>query len=283
MGKQEEIRKSVAEEYGRAVGRGAGGCCRPGPEAKSTVLQIAGYTPDELAAAPPAAVGSAFACGNPVAQSGIGAGDVVLDLGCGAGLDLILAAQRVGPTGRVIGVDMTAEMLARARENVAAAGLTNVEIRAGLIEELPVESAAVDWVISNCVINLSPEKERVFAQIARVLKPGGRMLVSDIVVQDLPGWVRENQALYCACIGGAVSEEEYLAGLARAGLVEVEVRDRHVYDVAQIQAFLNAEFLGTDQVPMCSCNGFLTGALAGRMAESLAGKVASVRFFARKK
>jgi len=286
--RDDEIRRQVAEEYGRAVSRGGGCCgavaggCGTGTAGRSVVTAMAGYRAEELAAAPPEAVASSFACGNPVALAEIGPGETVLDLGSGAGLDLVLAARRVGPSGRVIGVDMTEEMVERARASVAAAGLGNVEVRRGLIEELPVDDASVDWVISNCVVNLSPEKERVFAGIARVLRPGGRMLVSDIVADGLPDWVLGNPALYCACIAGAVSEERYLAGLRAAGLVDVEVRGRHVYEAAQIRAFIDAELLGRDTVPQCDREGFLTDALAGRIAGLVAGKVASVRFFARK-
>ena len=136
---------------------------------------------------------------------------------------------------------MTDAMIERAQANAAAAGLANVEVRKGLIEDLPVDDASVDWVISNCVINLSPDKPAVFAEIARVLKPGGRMLVSDIVVEDLPDWVRENKALYSACVAGAISESDYVAGLRAAGLADVEVRDRLVYDAGQLEAMYREE------------------------------------------
>ena len=148
------------------------------------------------------------------------------------------AAKKVGPKGRASGVDMTDEMIARAKENVALSGLTNVDVRKGIIEALPVDSESVDWVISNCVINLSPEKPKVFAEIARVLKPGGCMLVSDIVVKELSDVIRKNQALYNSCVAGAVTEEEYLAGLREAGLVDAEVRERLVSDASQIAPLL---------------------------------------------
>ena len=153
---------------------------------KGVVAKLAGYSDEEFAALPADAVVNSFGCGNPLAFSAVQPGEVVLDLGSGAGIDLLLAARKVGAAGRVIGVDMTEEMIARARANIAAAGIENAEVRQGIIEELPVEDSSVDWVISNCVINLSPEKPRVFAEIARVLKPGGTMLVSDIVAEDLP-------------------------------------------------------------------------------------------------
>ena len=281
MSTPDEIRKMVSREYGRLVKDAREGCCAlPGCGAAAAAL--AGYGEEELGNLPPGTGGSSFGCGNPVASSGIGKGDTVLDLGSGTGLDLLVAARRAGPSGRVIGVDMTAEMLERARQAVAAAGFENVEVLEGVIEDLPVEASSVDWVISNCVINLSPEKDKVFAEIFRVLRPGGRMIVSDIVVEDLPGWVRSSGSLYCGCIGGALSEEEYLEGLARAGLTEVEVRDRLVYDAEQLRAFLQLEVTGSTETDPCSCGDYLAGRLLGRAAEILEGKVRSALFFARK-
>jgi len=219
----ERVRAQVAEAYTKAV-RKPGGCCSSKP-ARSRLWET-GYVDTEVADLPEDAVTHAFGCGNPVGFAALRPGDVVLDLGSGAGIDLLLASKRVGPSGRVIGVDMTPEMIARARENLAGAGITNVEVREGIIESLPVEDVSVDWVVSNCVINLSPEKDRVFAEIARVLRPGGRLLVADIVAKDLPREMREDPELYTGCVAGAISEEDYMAGLRRAGLVDVEVRTR---------------------------------------------------------
>lgn len=244
MNTQTDIRETVSRTYAKAVTSG-GGCCGGSPcggtVQKGVLAKTAGYDADQLAGLPADAVVNSFGCGNPLAFSEVRPGDVVLDLGSGAGIDLIIAAKRVGPTGRVIGVDMTDEMIERGRRNVAGAGLSNVEIRKGFIEELPVESASFDWVISNCVINLSPDKPRVFREIARVLKPGGRMRVSDVVAQDLPAAIRENAALYSSCIAGAINEEDYLAGLRSAGLVEVEVLERHVYEAEQLAALVDSE------------------------------------------
>jgi SAM-dependent methyltransferase len=167
---------------------------------------------------------------------------------------------------------MTDEMIAKANENIAASGFSNAEVRKGIIEDLPVNAESVDWVISNCVINLSPEKDRVFAEIARVLRPGGRMVVSDIVVEDLPESVRTNPTYYSACVAGAISEAEYVDGLRRAGLEDVEVRERLVYDACQIADLIESE--------TCCCGdgaGEATGA-----AQSLPGKVWSAQFHARK-
>jgi SAM-dependent methyltransferase len=240
-------RKRVSLAYAEAVE--AESCCG-GPAPKGVAAKLAGYGEVDLRELPADAVVNSFGCGNPVAFADITEGQVVLDLGSGAGIDLLLAAKKVGPTGRVIGIDMTDEMIARARENVAAAGVDNVEIRKGIIEEMPVEDASVDWVISNCVINLSPEKDRVFAEIARVLKPGGRMSVSDIVAEELPEWVQADEVLYNSCIGGAISEAAYTEGLSRAGLEDVAVEERLPYDSVQMEELLVSDVVeasGTDR------------------------------------
>jgi SAM-dependent methyltransferase len=224
---------------------------------------------------------NSFGCGNPLAFAEVAPGEVVLDLGSGAGIDLLLAARRVGPGGRVIGIDMTDEMIAKARQNIAAAGFANVEVRKGLIEDLPVESSSVDWVISNCVINLSPEKDRVFAEIVRVLKPGGRVSISDIVVDEMPDWLRQNAAAYCACLGGAIPEEAYRAGLRAAGLGDVEVTDRLVYTKEQLLELVESELDG-GVAPSSGCCSVSLGDLARQLAPGFEGKVWSARFAARK-
>ncbi|MDH3403521.1 MAG: arsenite methyltransferase [Acidobacteriota bacterium] len=269
----EKVREKVRGSYGAAV-RAERSCCADAVP-KGVAAQTAGYTRDELAALPQAAVVNSFGCGNPLAFSEVKPGQTVLDLGSGAGIDLLLAAGRVGPTGRVIGVDMTDEMIARARESAAKAGLAQVETRKGLIEELPVESGTVDWVISNCVINLSPEKDRVFAEIARVLRPGGRISISDIVVEDMPWWVRRSARLHCACVAGAISEADYVAGLERAGLVDVEVTERLVYERSQIVSLARSE-VATTSLPRWLRSA--AGRLAGRLAAGFAGRVWSAKF-----
>jgi arsenite methyltransferase len=275
-----KIRKSVSEDYARAVTKPSGGGCCGEPAQKGVVAKLAGYTDEELAALPPEAVTNSFGCGNPLAFSEVKPGQVVLDLGSGAGIDILLAARKVGPTGRAIGIDMTDEMIAKARENIAASKLGNVEVRKGIIEELPVESGSVDWVISNCVINLSPEKHRVFAEIARVLKPGGAMLVSDIVAQDLPPEVLEIRQLYSSCLAGAISEEAYLDGLRKAGLTDVEVRERFVYEAVQLEAFVGSELKDTTA---CCCGGDASlNDLARTWAPRLEGKIWSAKVFARR-
>jgi arsenite methyltransferase len=277
MNKQaEEVRRDVSRAYAEAVtGPAKKGCCGSEPVQKGVAVKLGGYSSEELSALPTEAVVNSFGCGNPVALAGLKEGEVVLDLGSGAGIDLLLAAKKVGPKGRVIGVDMTDEMIAKASENISAGNFTNVEVRKGIIEDLPVEASSVDWVISNCVINLSPEKSRVFREIARVLKPGGQMLVSDIVAKDLPTEVREIAEIYASCISGAISEEEYVAGLREAGLVDVEVRDRFVYDAEQLECIARS-----DLEAICGCAQ--GKAMLPAFARSLEGMVWSAKVYARK-
>lgn len=281
MDKPTPIHEEVSRAYTRAVAQPGTGCCGSSSATpKGVAAQSAGYTPEELAALPADAVANSFGCGNPLAFSEVKEGDVVLDLGSGAGIDLLIAARRVGPSGRVIGVDMTDAMIERACGNIRQAGAANVEVRKGLIEHLPVDDASVDWVVSNCVINLSPDKPAVFAEIARVLRPGGRMRVSDIVADDLPEVVRRDPALYCSCIAGAIGEAEYLDGLRRAGLVDVEVLERNVYADAQLEALVASE-LPAESRSCCGGSGSSGADVAG-IARQLEGRVQSLRVGARK-
>lgn len=277
-GKNDEIRQSVSKFYGKEVASPTGGCCcGDSVIPKGVAAKIAGYSKDELDSLPPDAVANSFGCGNPLAFSSVKEGDVVLDLGSGAGIDILLAAKKVGPKGRAIGIDMTDEMIAKAKANILAAGLTNAEVRKGIIEQLPVEDASVDWVVSNCVINLSPEKHKVFAEIARVLKPGGKMLVSDIVVENLPDWARESELLYGSCVAGAISETEYLAGLRAAGLVDTEVHERLVYNFVQLKAVIESE------IPKSDCCGLtLDNSVVDQIASSLESKIWSAKIYASK-
>ncbi len=298
MDKNEQIRNQVSADYAAAVNRtsaglgggccgssisteqddSAGGCCAPSAAPEGLAAKLAGYTSAELLDLPDDAVASSFGCGNPVALSGIKEGETVLDLGSGAGIDLLLAAKLVGPTGKALGVDMTDDMLEHARRTAAAAGLDNVEVRKGIIEELPVESGTVDWVISNCVINLSPEKQRVFNEVARVLRPGGRMLVSDIVAEDLPEWVLESAGMYSSCLSGAIDEPSYLAGMRDAGLEEVEVRERLVYDEVQLAAFITEEGVGE----LASSGGAPVQERIKEITGELTGKIWSAKVYGRK-
>jgi SAM-dependent methyltransferase len=281
----DDVRREVSDAYSKAVTKPLmggccgtapiqkSGCCGTAPARKGVVVKLGGYTNEELAALPTEAVVNSFGCGNPVALAGLRQADVVLDLGSGAGIDLFLAAQKVGPLGRVIGIDMTDEMIAKANENIRAGKYSNVEVRKGIIEELPVENNSVDWVISNCVINLSPEKPRVFREIARVLKPGGQMLVSDIVAEALPDEIVRNASLYSSCIAGAISEAQYLSGLRSAGLVDVEVRDRLVYDADQLEYAIVSDLNLIGQKGATNLR---------ELVRTIAGKVWSAKVYARK-
>ncbi len=270
----DEIRTQVADAYAAALTRSRAeqdgcGCCGDTPPA-GVAAQTAGYG-EELKTHEEAA-GSSFGCGNPLAFAGVEAGQTVVDLGSGAGFDLLIAAEKAGPEGRVIGVDMTDAMIASARENAQRAGFDQIEVRKGLIEELPVEDGEADWVISNCVINLSPEKDRVFAEIHRVLAPGGRFSISDIVVEELPEEIRRHAAAYAACVAGAIREQEYVAGLEAAGLEEVEVSERIVYSAQEIRGIVGSDL---------ESFGLSPDALEGGL-EALEGKVWSARFRGRK-
>lgn len=242
-----EIRKKISKDYARAIKAVKPSCCRPqscgAQDSITPIAEFGGYKLEEIKAYKSAAA-SSFGCGNPLAFIEIKEGEVVVDLGSGAGFDLLIAGEKVGPSGKVLGVDMTEEMIDKAKQNIKTAGVDNIEVRYGLIEEMPVETESADWVISNCVINLSPEKPKVFKEIFRVLKPGGRMRISDIVVKELPAELRNQMGLYSSCIAGAVSEEEYLASLAEAGLMEIRVEERLFYDAAQIKAIFAGEQAG---------------------------------------
>jgi len=210
---------------GDDAGCGCGDACC-GTATTTMGLQL--YDVAERAGLPDAAVLASLGCGNPIAVADLREGETVLDLGSGGGIDVLLSARRVGPTGHAIGVDMTDEMLELARRNAAEAGATNVEFRKGTIERLPVDDGAVDVVISNCVINLASDKRAVFGEIARVLKPGGRVGVSDIVAEDhLTAKQRGERGSYVGCIAGALSRSEYVAGLEAAGFEDVSVEFTH--------------------------------------------------------
>ena len=270
----EEIRDQVAKSYAKAL-TDSQGCCAPAccePPA-ATAAKVAGYG-EELEQHAEAGK-SSFGCGNPLAFAEVQEGQTVLDLGSGAGLDLLIAADKVGATGRVIGVDMTDEMIDAARANAAKAGHAQVEVRKGVIEALPVESASVDWVISNCVVNLSPEKDRVFAEISRVLKPGGRFSVSDIVAEDLPQSVRDFAAAYHACIAGAISEADYIDGLRTAGLEDVSGSERFEYEIEHLRGLVGAD------IDRAGATSDELDAVIAEL-ERVAGSVASVRFSGRK-
>lgn len=222
-----KVVEMVRERYGAIASGKASGCC--GDEwkgegtAEESIARTVGYTVEELSLLPEGA-NLGLGCGAPVPLLELQPGEVVLDLGSGAGIDALLAGRRVGPRGRVIGVDMTPEMIDRARANAERAGQPHVEFRLGRLEQLPVDDASIDAVTSNCVINLVPDKSRVFAEIARVLKPGGRLVISDMILDgDLPPEVTEDVLAYVGCVAGAVRREAYFDLLAAAGFGPAQI------------------------------------------------------------
>lgn len=236
------VHKEVKKTYGK-IARSGGSCCGPSTccgtrnaTAFRTVSANIGYTDAEMDAVPDGA-NLGLGCGNPTALGALKEGETVLDLGSGAGFDCFLAARKVGEAGRVIGVDMTPDMLDRARANAEKGGYKNVTFREGQIESLPVEDGEVDTIISNCVINLSPDKPAVFGEAFRTLKPGGRIFVSDIVLErPLPWFIRRSSAMYSACISGALMESEYLGAIKAAGFEDVTIVKRAVYSTDNLVA-----------------------------------------------
>jgi arsenite methyltransferase len=239
------LKEVVQQKYGAAAlqargghkaacGCGTSGCCGPDPITADL------YDEAQTAAIPEEAMLASLGCGNPTALAELKSGEVVLDLGSGGGIDVLLSARRVGPTGKAYGLDMTDEMLALARENQAKSGLTNVEFLKGEIEHIPLPDDSVDVIISNCVINLSADKDRVIAEAFRVLKPAGRFAVSDVVVRgkDVPAAVRRSMELWVGCVAGALEESDYREKLASAGFDHVDIEPTRVYRAADAQQFL---------------------------------------------
>jgi arsenite methyltransferase len=248
-----KIQEAVKQKYGEAAKRAAGGgtaCCGGG-------AQLSGcdpitknlYSDAEKGALPEKAVAASLGCGNPTALAKLQPGEVVLDLGSGGGIDVILSAKRVGPTGKAYGLDMTDEMLALARENQKKAGIENVEFLKGAIESIPLPDNSVDVIISNCVINLSGDKDRVLREAFRVLKPGGRFAISDVVVRgEVPAGVRKSMELWVGCIAGALEEYEYRDKLYAAGFESVDIEATRIYKMEEAREFLTAAGLDADTV-----------------------------------
>lgn len=249
----EEIKAIVRGEYGQAARqaqKGGSSCCSStlGPITIEPITDNL-YDRKDTSGLPQSAVDASLGCGNPTALADLHPGETVLDLGSGGGIDVLLSACRVGPTGKVYGLDMTDEMLALARESQAKSGLKNVEFLKGEIEQIPLPDASVDLIISNCVVNLSPQKERVFAEAFRVLKPGGRLAISDIVVRDtIPTEVRKSMELWAGCVAGALEEAEYRTQLARAGFEAIEIVPTRVYTIEDARHFLSGAGLDVESI-----------------------------------
>jgi len=247
-----DLQEAVKQKYGDAAKRAASGgtaCCGGAEPSGCDPITKDLYTDAEKVALPEKAVAASLGCGNPTALARLQSGETVLDLGSGGGIDVILSAKRVGPAGKAYGLDMTDEMLVLARENQKKAGVENVEFLKGAIENVPLPDNSVDVIISNCVINLSGDKDRVLAEAFRVLKPGGRLAISDVVVRgDVPADVRKSMELWVGCIAGALEENEYREKLARAGFASVDVEPTRVYRVEEAAEFLQAAGLDPETV-----------------------------------
>ncbi|KZK92789.1 Demethylmenaquinone methyltransferase [Pseudovibrio sp. Ad5] len=226
-------------------------------------------------------LGSSFGCGNPLAFSQFKEGETVLDLGSGAGLDLILAAEKTGPSGKVIGIDVSEDMIALAKRNCEQHGLHNIELHQGVIEHLPFPVQSMDWVISNCVINLSTDKAAVFSEINRVLKPGGKLVISDMLAEDLPDWLHMHQDLLSACISGAVSEAAYLEYAGNSGLTALTVLDRMTYEDAVLKQLIKDELpVALDE--LAKQLGLSTDVMLDKAVTELSGKVKAIKLYGEK-
>ena len=277
---EEKIKEGVRRSYGEIAARfierqapasccePAPGCCAPDGDMPSYAGRL--YSPDELVGLPESVTDISLGCGNPTAIATLQPGEVVLDLGSGGGIDCFLAAQKVGPTGKVIGLDMTPEMIKLARRNAKKMGMANVDFRYGEMEEMPIPNESVDVIISNCVINLSPDKDAVFAEAYRVLRPGGRMAISDLVTNgELPEFIRKSEEAWCSCVSGALDEAVYLDKMEAAGFTDSEVNSRAYFDLDTLDI---EEFLVGLAVPVS----------LDELRASLKNKVVSIKVSAHK-
>jgi arsenite methyltransferase len=271
-----DIKEVVKEKYGQAalrVGKGGSsccgatgnnGCCDPITSNLYDQLQ-AGQIPEE-------ALLASLGCGNPTALAELNEGEVVLDLGSGGGIDVLLSARRVGPTGKAFGLDMTDEMLALANENKRKAGTENVEFLKGEIEQIPLPDDSVDVVISNCVINLSADKDQVLREAFRVLKPGGRFAVSDVVTRGaVPAEIRQSVMMWIGCVGGALEENEYRSKLAAAGFERIEIEPTRVYRVEDAREFLSGQNINVDEIAPQVDGKFMSAFVRGVKPASKSG------------
>jgi SAM-dependent methyltransferase len=266
------IHDVVREKYGKiAESVGKSSCCGPTACGCGDPITSNLYSADETAGLPPEAVAVSLGCGNPTALIEFAGGETVLDLGSGGGIDVLLTSKRVGPTGKVYGLDMTDEMLALARENQRKAGATNVEFLKGTIEAIPLPDRSVDVIISNCVINLAADKDAVLRETFRVLRPGGRFAVSDVVIRgEVPAQVRKSMELWVGCVAGALTDTEYTEKLRAAGYADVEVEPWRVYNVEDARTFLAEAGLDVDRIAPQVDGRVLSAFVRGRKPEESA-------------
>ena len=271
-----DIQQAVREKYGaiatsikESPAAATTGCCGPSAPGCGDPITSNLYSDAETSGLPPDAVAASLGCGNPTALLTLEPGQIVLDLGSGGGIDALLSAKRVGPSGKAYGLDMTDEMLALARENQRTAGATNVEFLKGTIENIPLPDSSVDVIISNCVINLSSDKDAVLREAFRVLKPGGRFAVSDVVVRgDVPADIRRSMELWVGCIAGALEETQYAAKLRAAGFADVEVEPWRVYKVDDARAFLTESGVDVDRLAPLVDERFASAFVRARKPEA---------------
>jgi SAM-dependent methyltransferase len=269
------VKEQVRENYARAarrVTRTEGGCCGTAAPCGNPITSNL-YAESETGALPTEAVAASLGCGNPTALADLNPGETVLDLGSGGGIDVLLSARRVGPTGKAYGLDMTDEMLELARENQRKAGATNVEFLKGEIENIPLPDNSVDVIISNCVINLSGDKDRVLSEAFRVLRPGGRFAVSDVVVRgEVPPAIRRNVELWIGCVAGALDESDYQAKLHRAGFEAIEIEPTRMYYATDARKFFEKANLDMDAIAPIVDGKFMSAFVRARKPARVAGE-----------
>ncbi len=263
------IKEAVRKKYSEAAVRAGSSCCGGRVCDSSSPITSNLYGEEETGGLPEAAVLASLGCGNPTALAELRPGETVLDLGSGGGIDVLLSARRVGPAGKVYGLDMTDEMLALARENQRKAGIDNVEFLKGEIEAIPLPDNSVDMIISNCVINLSADKDRVLREAFRVLKPGGRFAVSDVVTRGaVPEQLRRDLLLWVGCIAGALEENEYRATLAAAGFEAIGVEPTRIYRVEDAREFLSVKGIDVDAIAESVEGKFMSAFIRARKPQS---------------
>lgn len=270
-----DLKSAVQQKYGATAqsvaNAGAAACCDPALRCCDPITSNL-YSADQTGQLPENAVLASLGCGNPTALAELLPGQTVLDLGSGGGIDVLLSARRVGPTGKAYGLDMTGDMLALARENQRQAGVTNVEFLQGQIEAIPLPDSSVDVIISNCVINLSSNKDRVLSEAFRVLRPGGRFAVSDVVVRgEVPASVRQSMLLWVGCIAGALEEDEYRAKLRAAGFTDISIEPTRIYNIEDARQFLTRAGVPVDEIAPQVEGRFLSAFIRATRPQSCCG------------